>query len=76
VIEGLNWALAQDRPACLIAHTVKGKGVSFMEGENAYHGVAPTEEELAKALAELDGALSRAELSIGREAAAEKEAGR
>jgi transketolase len=76
VIEGLNWALSQDRPACLIAHTVKGKGVSFMEGENAYHGVAPTEEELAKALSELDGALSRAELSIGREAAAEKEAGR
>lgn len=76
VLDGLHWALAQGEPACLIAHTIKGKGVSFMEGENAYHGVAPTEEELAKALAELDDALPRAEYSIEREAAAEKEAGR
>jgi transketolase len=76
VLEGLDWALAQEGPACLIAHTVKGKGVSFMEGENAYHGVAPSEEELAKALAELEGVLERAEESIGREARAEKEASR
>lgn len=76
VMEGLDWAMAQQGPACLIAHTVKGKGVSFMEGENAYHGVAPTEEELAKALAELEGALPRAEQSIEREAAQDKEAGR
>ncbi|HEX6941222.1 MAG TPA: transketolase [Longimicrobiales bacterium] len=76
VVEGLEWAVAQRAPACLIAHTVKGKGVSFMEGENAYHGVAPTEEELARALGELEDALPRAEHSIEREAAAEKEAGR
>jgi transketolase len=76
VLEGFDWALAQEGPACLIAHTVKGKGVSFMEGENAYHGVAPTEEELAKALAELDGVLERAEQSIDREARVEKEASR
>jgi transketolase len=76
VLEGYDWALAQEGPACLIAHTVKGKGVSFMEGENAYHGVAPTEEELAKALAELDGVLARAEQSIDREARADKEASR
>lgn len=76
VVEGLDWATGQAGPACLIAHTVKGKGVSFMEGENAYHGVAPSEEELARALGELDDALLRAEHSIDREAAAEKEAGR
>lgn len=76
VVDGLEWATSQGVPACLIAHTIKGKGVSFMEGENAYHGVAPTEEELARALGELEGALHRAELSIDREAAEEKEAGR
>lgn len=76
VMEGLEWSLAQDAPACLIAHTIKGKGVSFMEGENAYHGVAPTEEELAKALGELDGTLHRAEVSIERSAAQDKKEGR
>ncbi len=76
VVEALEWANEQDGPACVIAHTVKGKGVSFMEGENAYHGVAPTEEELARALGELDDALVRAEHSIEREAAEDKEAGR
>lgn len=76
VLEGLDWALAQEGPACLIAHTIKGKGVSFMEGENAYHGVAPTEEELAKALAELEGVLERAEQSIEREAREDQEAAR
>jgi len=76
VLEGLEWATSQRCPACLIAHTVKGKGVSFMEGENAYHGVAPTEEELARALGELEDVLTRAERSIEREAAEEREAGR
>lgn len=55
VIDGLEWCTQQDGPACLIAHTVKGKGVSFMEGENAYHGVAPSDDELARALGELEG---------------------
>ena len=41
------------KPCMIIAHTVKGKGVSFMEGKVGYHGVAPTEEELEKALLEL-----------------------
>jgi transketolase len=76
VLDGLDWALAEEGPVCLIAHTVKGKGVSFMEGENAYHGVAPTEEELAQALAELEGVLERAEHSISQEAQADKEASR
>lgn len=53
VVDGLVWAAGVGAPACLIAHTVKGKGVSFMEGDNAYHGVAPTDDELSRALAEL-----------------------
>jgi len=76
VLEGLRWARDLAGPATLIAHTVKGKGVSFMEGENAYHGVAPSEEELAKALAELEGLRERAEASIEREAREDKGAGR
>ena len=76
VMEALDWAVAQSKPACIVANTVKGKGVSFMEGQNAYHGVAPTEEELARALSELDDALHRAEVSIERSGAAAKKAGR
>ncbi|MBE3591233.1 MAG: transketolase [Firmicutes bacterium] len=41
------------RPRAIIARTVKGKGVSFMEGNNEFHGRAPTAEELQRALAEL-----------------------
>ena len=43
------------KPTMILAHTVKGKGVSFMENNAAWHGVAPNDEELAKALAELGG---------------------
>jgi transketolase len=67
VLEALQWAAGQREPTCIIAHTIKGKGVSFMEGENAYHGVAPSEEELARALGELD-VLVRAEQSIDADA--------
>ncbi len=41
------------RPTVLLARTVKGKGVSFMEGKSAWHGKAPNDQELAAALAEL-----------------------
>ena len=41
------------RPRVIIAHTVKGKGVSFMENTAAFHGRAPTAQELEKALQEL-----------------------
>ncbi len=44
------------RPTAVIAKTIKGKGVSFMENQAAWHGKAPTSEELAKALAELGSA--------------------
>jgi len=41
------------QPTVIIAHTIKGKGVSFFEGRVEYHGVAPTREELERALKEL-----------------------
>jgi transketolase len=37
-----------------VAHTIKGKGVSFMENNPKFHGVAPTQEELKLALQELN----------------------
>ena len=42
------------KPIMIVAHTVKGKGVSFMENNNHYHGVAPTKEEAERALKELE----------------------
>ncbi len=42
-----------ERPSVIIADTVKGKGISFMEHDNKFHGVAPTKDECAKAMAEL-----------------------
>jgi len=42
-------------PTIIVAHTTKGKGVSFMENQSAWHGRAPSDEEYAQALAELRG---------------------
>ena len=42
-----------DRPTVIIAKTVKGKGVSFMENNPGFHGKAPNEEQLAQALVEI-----------------------
>jgi transketolase len=44
---------SDERPKCIIANTIKGKGVSFMEDNLKWHYTPPTEEELKKALAEL-----------------------
>lgn len=44
---------AADRPTAVIAATVKGKGVSFFENQARYHGVAPSADELTRALREL-----------------------
>ncbi len=44
------------KPQAIVARTVKGKGVSFMELNHAWHGVAPKPDELEKALKELEGA--------------------
>ena len=43
------------KPTMIIAHTVKGKGISFMEGKFQWHGKAPNKEEYEIALQELGG---------------------
>jgi len=45
----------QTQPLAIIAHTVKGKGVSFMEDDNNWHYRAPNEDEYAAAIRELAG---------------------
>ncbi len=41
------------KPTCIVAHTIKGKGVSFMENNPKFHGTAPTADEVKLALQEL-----------------------
>ena len=41
-------------PTAIIAHSIKGKGVSFMEGQAGWHGKAPNDEEYAVAMADLE----------------------
>ncbi len=58
-IEQIIAALDADnngKPKCIVSHSVKGKGVSFMENQVGWHGKAPSVEERDKALAELGGA--------------------
>ena len=43
------------RPSCIVAHTVKGKGVSFMEDKLLWHYRSPDGEEFQAALAEIEG---------------------
>lgn len=45
------------KPQVIIAHTVKGKGISFIENQVKWHGIAPKKDELEKALKELDSQL-------------------
>jgi transketolase len=47
--------LAVGRPTCVIARTVKGRGVSFIEDRVDWHHRVPTDSELAAAVAELRG---------------------
>lgn len=56
VIAGLNKAKSltgQGKPVCILMKTEMGKGIDFMEGSHAWHGIAPNDEQLAKALAQL-----------------------
>ena len=45
----------EGKPTVIIAHTIKGKGVSFMEGAVGFHGKAPNDEEYKQAMHELEG---------------------
>lgn len=56
LLEAFEWAKGvQDRPSMIIARTVKGKGVSFMEDVADWHGKAPSREQAEQALGELSG---------------------
>lgn len=52
IINALN--IVSDKPKVIIANTIKGKGVSFMENRAVWHGVAPNQEESRKAMEELE----------------------
>lgn len=53
IYNAIELAKAADRPTAIIANTVKGKGVSFMENNAGWHGKAPKKEEFEKAMEEL-----------------------
>lgn len=54
IIDACNEAKAiYEKPTCIIAHTIPGKGVSFMEGDYKWHGSPPNKEQADKALHEL-----------------------
>lgn len=45
--------LGNQKPICILMKTIMGKGVDFMEGTHEWHGIAPNDEQLANALAQL-----------------------
>lgn len=52
LLDALNTEV-EGQPKCILAHTIKGKGVSFMENQVGWHGKALSNEQLAQALSEL-----------------------
>ncbi|MGP3738693.1 transketolase [Bacillus sp. 4A_MP2] len=59
IVETLNQVknMKNGKPKCIVADTIKGKGVSYMENICSWHGVAPNEKEYEQALEELAGGL-------------------
>ena len=53
VLEKAKTMTGQGKPIALMMHTTMGKGVDFMENDHNWHGVAPNDEQLSKALAQL-----------------------
>lgn len=54
ISDAIDWAKqSRDFPSIIVAHTIKGKGVSFIENNNNFHGVATNKDETARALKEL-----------------------
>ena len=54
LLTALHTAKTMRQPAVILMRTVKGRGVSFMEDESKWHGMAPGDEELALALADIE----------------------
>ena len=62
ILDAVNQAKAtKGQPTVIIAKSVKGKGVSFMEGQAAWHGAAPKQEQFEQAIAELDAKIAELE---------------
>ena len=53
--KAINKALTlKGKPTVIIADTIKGKGISYMENQAIWHGKAPNDEQLAQAMKDLD----------------------
>ena len=66
LMQALEWASAgpADVPSIVIAHTTKGKGISFIEGQAQYHNAALTAQQIALAMEELQAALELARQAV------------
>ncbi len=53
VLDKAKAASGQGKPVAIMMHTIMGKGVDFMENDHGWHGIAPNDEQLSKALAQL-----------------------
>ena len=55
LLQAFDWAIGiKDRPTVIIAHTIKGKGISFMENQVDWHGKTPNTDQATSALKELE----------------------
>lgn len=57
VLDKAKSMTGQGKPICIMMKTEMGKGVDFMEGSHEWHGIAPSDEQLAKALGQLEETL-------------------
>ena len=66
ILEAMDWATdIHHSPCVIIANTVKGKGVSYMEDNPVFHGKAPNDDELRMALEELSRVLHQPVVPLG-----------
>jgi transketolase len=56
ILEAFRRVSLNEKPTVIIANTIKGKGVSFMEGTLSFHGKPPSEEQHQRAMSELEHA--------------------
>jgi transketolase len=57
ILRAFDWAeQVRGQPVVILAHTIKGKGVSFMENQSYWHGNVPSEAQYVQAMAELEAA--------------------
>jgi len=57
-----NAKTVKAKPTVIVAHTIKGKGVSFVENKAEWHGIAPKSDEYERAIKELDEELKRIDI--------------